>query len=90
MEQNCFYAKNVLNILIFLNEGSTFLVLNICHIVSYSEYENNEKNVFKIYQLNQNGDIYMYLIKQGTHRLQSFGVFYSRVHNTKLNDICSL
>ena len=52
MEQNCFYAKNVLNILIFLNEGSTFLVLNICHIVSYSEYENNEKNVFKIYQQN--------------------------------------
>ena len=52
MEQICFYAKNVLDILIFLNEGSTFLVLNICHIVSYSEYENNEKNVFKIYQQN--------------------------------------
>ena len=30
---------SMLKMFVFLNEGSTFLVLNICHVVSYSEYE---------------------------------------------------
>ena len=32
---------SMLKMFVFLNEGSTFLVLNICHVVSYSEYEKN-------------------------------------------------